>query len=333
MKIIKVDNNWQDDVLNIDLNLGNYCNYKCWYCWPGSNHGTHKFPDLEILKQNLSHLINYYKEHTNKKVFDIHFCGGEPSHWPKLIEFIHYLKTEFGCLISMTSNGSKKMDWWIKAAPYFDRVHLSCHHEFVDQEHFRAVCDFLYEQGVVPSVSVMMDPNAWDKCMSLAEYFTKSKRQWTIRYVEIVDSTIEYTDKQKEVLSKHRARRVNLLWFLWHNKYYLNKVTVVDENGKKIKMQDNELLLKRLNSFYGWKCSLGVNWINISMSGEIGGTCNQSPYKELSKYNLYDPDFTDKFAPSIVPVTCGQMLCNCGQEINMPKAKFNNKKVIPIYGN
>jgi organic radical activating enzyme len=333
MNLVKIHNNWKEESFHIDINLGHYCNHKCWYCWPGSNWGTHKFPDIDIIKKNITHLINYIKSNSNKKTFDVHFCGGEPSHWPKLIDFIKYLKEEFGCLISMTSNGSKNFEWWVKAAPYFDRIHLSCHHEYVDLDHFRNVCDYLFKQGVVPSASVMMDPNAWEKCIDMAEFLKKSKHRWTIRYVEIIDSTINYTDKQKEIISKHRARKVNPLWFWWNNKYYINKVTVTDSGDKKFRIKDNELLLKKLNNFYGWECTVGLHWINVSMSGELGGTCHQIPYGELEKYNLYDPEFSEKFHPEIKPAICQQTVCNCSPETNMPKRKLDSKKVIPIYAN
>jgi uncharacterized radical SAM superfamily Fe-S cluster-containing enzyme len=50
LEISTVHNNWKDNVFKIDINLGNYCNYKCWYCWPGSNTGTHKFPDIDVIQ-------------------------------------------------------------------------------------------------------------------------------------------------------------------------------------------------------------------------------------------------------------------------------------------
>jgi organic radical activating enzyme len=334
MHLISIHNNWRDEVLHIDLNLGNYCNYKCWYCWPGSNYGTHKFPNLEIIKQNIAHLINYYKTHTNKKVFDVHFCGGEPTHWPKLPEFIKFLKTEFNCLISMTSNGSKNLNWWQQHAQLFNRIHMSCHHEFVEMESYRKLCDYLYEQHVVVSVSVMMDPNAWDKCIGLVEYFKRSQRKWTIRYVEIIDKTVNYSPDQYLVLNKHRARRVNLWFFIRNNKHYTSKVTAIDKTGKKYKFKDNEILLKKLNQFNGWECSVGVHWLNISMTGVISGTCNQKIYGQSYHYNLYDPQFTEKFHPTIKPSICEQVTCVCSIETVMPKQLLEKTRtVIPIYAN
>jgi organic radical activating enzyme len=334
MNLIEINNNWRDEVLNIDINLGNYCNYKCWYCWPGSNSGTHKFPNINVIKKNISHFINYYKEHTNKKVFDVHFCGGEPTHWKDFPEFIKFLKDNFNCLISMTSNGSKKLDWWKQNAKYFDRIHLSCHHEFVKIDEYRDLCDYLYEQNVVISVSVMMDPRAWDKCLDLVEYLKGSKRKWTIRYVELIDSDIDYTEDQKKIIAKHRARRVNLFFFWKNNKYYRSSVTAIDSDYKKHKLEDNEILLKRLNNFYGWECSVGVHWVNVAMTGEIAGTCNQVLYGNDFSYNLYDKNFVSDFNPTIIPAICSKTSCVCSVETVMPKRKLDNsKKVIPIHAN
>jgi organic radical activating enzyme len=331
MNLISVDNNWQDNVLNLDISLGNYCNYQCWYCWPGSNSGTHKFPELEVIKQNISHLINYYKEHTNKQVFDIHFCGGEPTHWKQLPQFVQFLKQEFNCLISMTSNGSKKMSWWQDNARYFDRVHLSCHHEYVNIEEYRNLCDYLYTQNVVASVSVMMDPRAWNRCMELVQYLKGSRKQWTIRYVEIVDATVQYSPEQLAVLAQHRARRLNPFFFLRNNKYHRSRITVKDSLHKKHKLQDNEILLRKLNNFHGWECSVGVHWIHVGMTGRLSGTCNQKLYGEADYYNLYDADFVNKFQPTIKQAVCEQLTCLCNIETVMPKRKISNNRIIPIY--
>ena len=331
MNIISVDNNWPNDVLYIDINIGNICNYKCWYCWPNSNTGDQPWPDLETLKTNIAHLIVYYKEHTNKQVFDIHFCGGEPTHWPKLGDFIKYCKENFNCLISMTSNGSKKRTWWNKYGQYFDRIHMSCHHEYVKIDQYRDLCDDLVDRGVVVSVSMMMDPHAWDECIKIVEQLKQSKRQWTIRYVDIIDPNVTYNEEQYAVLQQHRARRVNPIWFWRHNKYYVSKVTVVDDQGKKHRFNENEILLKKMNNFYGWECSVGVNWVDISSTGRISGTCGQILYNEDQNYNLYDADFAEKFQPTVRPSICTQTKCVCNIETVMPKKYIsNNKKVIPI---
>jgi uncharacterized radical SAM superfamily Fe-S cluster-containing enzyme len=57
--------------LKIQYELSNICNYKCWYCFPGSNEGTHRWPDLEPLMSNLSFLLDHYKNSAKKKRFQL----------------------------------------------------------------------------------------------------------------------------------------------------------------------------------------------------------------------------------------------------------------------
>jgi sulfatase maturation enzyme AslB (radical SAM superfamily) len=331
MEIISVDNNWDRDTLRIDINLGNICNYKCWYCWPESHMGTDYWPNLELLKKNITHLINYYKVNAGKKIFNFHFVGGEPTHWPKLLDFIKFLKENFNCVISMTSNGSKKVEYWQKIVPYFDIVHLSCHHEFVNLESFRDICDLLYKNNVIVSVSMMMDPLAWDTCMNGIEYLKQSKYSWTIRYVEIIGDNIQYTSEQVEIINRHRARKANIFWFLKNNKHYISKVKVKDDREKIYKFKDNEIVLKKLNHFTGWSCSVGVNWVHISNNGTISGTCGQLLYGEDQHYNLYSDSFEQDFTPKLINSVCDQIACWCTIETVMPKYKLTSTKVIPIY--
>ena len=335
MNITSVHNGFPSNVLRFDIQVGNICNYKCYYCSPELNSGTDDWPDLDLMKKNLTHLLNYYKEHTNKNKFDFYFIGGEPTHWKQLPDLIMYLKENFNCMINMTSNGSKNLKYWSSIAPYFDRVTLSVQNEYVNIEHFRNVADLLYENNVVVSASVMMDPRPgeWEKCVGYVDYLKKSRRKWTIRYVEIVGYDITYTPEQIQVMEQHKARSANLFWFLKNNKHYISKVRVVDNTGKTHKFKDNEVLLRKLNRFYGWDCNLGVDWLTIPRNGEITGACHQFPYNENKFYNLYSENFAEEFQPVIAPTTCKRMDCMCAIETILPKVKKDNKRLIPIYVN
>ena len=104
--------------------------------------------------------------------------------------------------------------------------------------------------------------------------------------------------------------------------------------NKTHKFKDNEVLLRRLNNFHGWECSVGVNWIHIGMDGTISGTCGQLPYSKQQNFNLYSNDFVTTFVPKIIPTICTKTSCLCSIETNMPKKKLSSTtKVIPIYAN
>jgi len=328
MNITEVKQNWREDTMRIDLTIGNICNYKCWYCFPGCNTGDIKWPDFDSFVENLSHMLDYYIEMTSKTKFDFHVMGGEITHWKKFQEFIVYFKTRYNCIFTLTTNGTKKLSWWEEMAPYLDYVILSSHHEFVDPVHLSNVADLLYEKNVIVTTIVLMDPFAWDTCMSHVNYYTTSKHRWSIRYMEIVEqSKVKYTDEQKAILNKGRARSPNLFWFFKNNKSSRSNVRVVDEAGKTHKLKDHEIIHNKLNNFNGWECNLGIDWIAIRMDGTLTGLCSNKLYGKQEQYNIFDANFKEKFQPLIEPAKCERTECWCMFEANM------TKKVIPIYVN
>lgn len=326
MEIVEVQQNWPKDTMRIDISLGNYCNYKCWYCYPGSNEGTHKFPNIEVIIKNLSGLLDYYLTNTNKTKFDFNLLGGEVTYWPKFIEFVRYFKTNYNCVITLTTNGSRKLDWWAEAAPYLDYVVISSHHQFADIEHLRNLADYLYKQNMIVVITQLMDPGAWQKCLDAVEYYKKSRYKWPIQYAEVIEQRILYTQDQKDLINKDRARGSNIFWFLKNNRSFQSKTTVIDTKNKKHRMSDNEILLKRLNNFRGWSCNVGVDWLAIKMSGVLSGICANKIYDR--EYNIYDENFLQDFHPTIESSICERDACWCTFETNMPK-----KKIIPIYEN
>ncbi len=334
MEIIEVKNDgWSNDLLRVDVAIGNICNYKCWYCWPESHAGNIKWPDFDSYVKNLSHLLDYYLENSEKKRFDITLMGGEVTHWKRFTDLIKYFKERYDCIFTLTTNASKKISWWQDAYKYLDYVNISVHHEFSDPNHLKDVADFLYEKNVYLVTLVLMDPLAWDKCTDIVDTLKTSKHRWTIKQMPIVehgDIKIVYTDEQKNVLNTLRARKPNI-WYYWRsNKSYKSKVKVIDTNNKKHSFEDNEILRRvfteessrKLNNFKGWECDVGVHWIAIKSNGQISGICNNGLYDEGKTYNLNDVDFKTTFRPKITPTICEQAACWCGFETDMPKRKL-----------
>jgi organic radical activating enzyme len=310
--MFKVENNIPKDTVIIDMSIGNICNYQCWYCFKGAHEGNYKWYDYNLLIKNTEHLFNWYIRNGKTK-FDIHFVGGEPTHWPKLLDYIKYLKSNYNCLISMTSNGSKKLSLWENLAEYFDKVQLSYHYNHANLESFIQVADLLYSKGVIVSVNAMMDPKNWDNCVDAINQMKKSKHRWSIRYCELI-SDIQYTDEQIKLLKKHKARSSNPVWFLLNNKYKPLKIKVDNKT-----VDENYLLVNKLNSFTGWTCNLGIDWLHISSSGEVGGACGEYVFGENVKYNFRDSDFSRKFNPSFIATICSKKNCNCVPETNITK--------------
>lgn len=321
MEIIEVRNTWPSDYFKIEINLGDICNFQCWYCWPEAHAAKYKWPDYDLLVKNLSHLIEYYIQNTNKRKFEISLLGGEVTHWKRFIDFIEHFKTKYDCIITIITNASKSLDWWKTAAKYLSYVYVSHHPQFSKKEHNRELLDYLYEQNIVSLVAVLMDPNCWDKCLETIEYYKQSKHEWTIRYHGIIHEKVNYTPEQNEILKEVRARRVNLSWFFANNKLPITNVEIIDKENNLHKVTDKHIVLQRLNNFKGWDCSLGIDWISIKHDGSISGACKNRLYGLEKYYNIYDTEFDKIFNPIIKSAICDRPACWCDPEANMPKKR------------
>ena len=77
-KILSIDRD-ASDLTIIDWVLGNYCNFKCSYCFPNANTGTDRVPRLDdVLKRNVYHLMEEIDAVSKQKIV-FNFGGGEPT--------------------------------------------------------------------------------------------------------------------------------------------------------------------------------------------------------------------------------------------------------------
>jgi molybdenum cofactor biosynthesis enzyme MoaA len=321
MKIKRITNNYPPNMLRIEYMLGNLCNYKCNYCFPGSNEGTVRWPDIELVKNNLTHLLNFYKKN-GKDLFQFYLIGGEPTLWKDLPILTKYLKEEFGAIINISTNGSRKSNWWIDNADKFDDIEISVHHEFVDTDHVIEVADIIYEKGVNTVANVLMDPNNFEKCISIIEKLKLSNCPWPIIAKSVhYNGETKYTEEQKKYFADTVKRMPDMDWYNTVNRDPVwKKITWVDTDTEKIQIPSNNwFTINKINHFTGWTCNLGVDHIEIFQDGTISGNCKQKIWGLNYHYNLYDLEFINNFNPTLVPVICKQLICQCTSEIIINK--------------
>lgn len=336
MKLLEIKQKWPDDLLLINYAIHNVCNYKCWYCFPGSNEGNFRWPELKLVTENIIHLIRYYQENAGKNRFQFDILGGEPTLWPKLGEFVKILKTELGDCISIgiTTNGSRSLNWWYNNIKYFDKVLISVHPNDADPYHILKVSDLIYEHNKIVDVTVLMDPEKWDRCRQMIDIFKKSKRRWSIQTSQVMHELVNYNDNQKKYLKNYMKRIPNLFWFFKNTRHYNYSTKLFFDNGKSKKVRKNFLLINKLNSFQNWDCNIGVDNITLHFTGDIAGSCGENLYNLDYKFNLYNTEFKKVFKPVIRSTICNQLNCQCQHEYNTSKKNnFKVKKVIPIYEN
>jgi len=307
--INRIENNQDPSMVRIEYMPGNLCNHKCHYCFPGSNEGDKLWPDVDIVKTNLSHLLDMYAEHGKTKS-NLYIVGGEPTLWKGLEELCQYLKQRHDIIIEISSNGTRKLNWWKDNAKNFDHIEISVHREFANLDHLIEVCNLLYESGVFVNADVLMDPNAFEECIANVEKLKTSKHSWPI-IAKIVhfDGTHRYNDLQLDYFKETIKRYPPSDWFIRTNKKAVRLIKIYDDNSVIEVKNDNFLIANNLNKFKGWTCNLGVDFIKIFPDGRITGNCQQKIFG-----NLYEHQFVNTFEPIINSIICSKELCVCSEE-------------------
>lgn len=287
----------------IELDLGNVCNYKCNYCFPGANEGTVLWPDIDKIE---AALLNYIKQHQRKT--RLYLIGGEPTLWKHLPRLCNTLKLAHDITICLSTNASQSMRWWIANFHCFDVVHISLHHEFSNTEHCIEVADYLYSNNIETNIDVLMDPNNFDACKMLVDAVCASKMPFPVIAKTVVyDGAHKYTVEQLDYVMDSIKRYPDINWYKRvqrkpRTQFSVDSVKYTD---------DNYLIVNDLNHFIGWKCNLGVDLVKIDRQGNVGGNCGVH-----LGYNIYDlPKI------NIEPITCNKDVCPCSGETIITKWK------------
>jgi MoaA/NifB/PqqE/SkfB family radical SAM enzyme len=333
MQPVKIVSTQKDNVLGIRWNPTNVCNYKCRYCFPGSNNGTHRAPDnLDLIIKNFKFLLNQYKEKLGKDKFQIYFAGGEPTLWKDLGLFLEEIKKEHNVYCTLISNGSRTVRWWREYAGKIDNAHLTLHVAQGNVDHIIEVADLLYVAGTKVTVKVLMDPVCWNKGI---EYIEKMKKEsqypWFIQVEKVIEQTTDfnvpaYTNDQMKYIKRSIKRIPSLFWF-WKNRSLIKdelrmwESKAIMDTGKVIWAKPGTYINNGWNNFKNWKCSIGLENIYVEWNGDIKGSCNTKLFNLNYYYNILDDKFTENFKLDAEPIICNYDSCWCSPENHISKIK------------
>lgn len=314
---IKTDYN---QVLDIEMMLGNVCNHKCSYCFIGSNEGDARWPleNFDLVLDNTIQLINFYKENHNKTLFDVKIVGGEPTLWSKMPVFLKSIKDNVNSIIRISTNASRTIRYWEENAELFDKIIVSVHNEYADLDHITKVADYIYKlKSINLYVLVLMDPNNWDKSVKNYEYLLNNSKNWYLSVTPVTfDGETKYSNAQINYLKSVQKRRPAQPRDLDN---FFKKPEFITEHGV-IDTNQFEIITNNLNRFRGYKCNIGIDRLYISKEGNIKGACGQKFLKH--NLNLYDKNFKEKLINPISPSICQIERCSCSSEILVSKKKI-----------
>ena len=112
---------------SVDWYVGRRCNFDCTYCptYLHDNYSKH------VTYDNMKKFVDIITEKHGTNVY-WSLSGGEPTVNPDFMKICHYIKHEVGCKhISLTTNGSRKYEYFEKLFENLDNITLSLHLEYV----------------------------------------------------------------------------------------------------------------------------------------------------------------------------------------------------------
>lgn len=300
----------------VTWSLHNLCNYRCTYCPPNLNNGTTD----NVSVRDVENFYNAISPHTGTKKIVIAFSGGEPTLHPEFIDMIKFLSNQ-GCEICMTSNGSKKLEWWIQAEPYIDHLVISYHPQWAKKERLKNVLEFLTLTTWV-NLDLMMIPEYWDETVEFGEYF-KNRDNIAVTYLPIQQDfgreskgLINYTNSQLEFLKnpptywgKFNPSKSKLI----KCRGYFGKGLKYIETDQGTRPLDYKTVIANdANRFEGYECFLGQESLIIEVNGDI--------YNAYCHTGGIIGNIKSKFL-NLKPqsVICEHKICSCSVDIEISK--------------
>ena len=324
---------------SVDWYVGRRCNFDCTYC-PSYLHDNYS---KHVTYDNMKKFVDIITEKHGTNVY-WSLSGGEPTVNPDFMKICHYIKHEVGCKhISLTTNGSRKYEYFEKLFENLDNITLSLHLEYVEKrvDEYIEKATKLYHwaeeqtaKGNEKSIITrfMVWPKHFDTIMKMEEAFKKANvrniEYRVIRYPhgnnerkengELTYSNDKEFEKLKELQDKlysNEEKEIIKTRFSKENKKKLK--FLYKENDKIIEKHYhyNQLNFERMNNFKGWMCYGGAKAIKIDPSGDIYiGNCHVGG----SYGNLYKPE-TIKLPSD--PVVCPKNRCTDNTDLKVPKIK------------
>ena len=297
------------NALRINFIMTRSCPYSCRYCPDTLNAGKHR----EINLTELETFLLRFKDRNGA----VQITGGECTTHPQFKDVIE-VSRKVGFNVSVDSNSVRTLRFYDSVKHLVDNWCITLHpsQHTLDLEKLK-----LLAQHSFLVVYVMMDPDYWDTAL---DWYNQIAQMADLKVtpIRVMDNwagaefEAQYTDAQLEFLSsaqsnwlftpeREAALRKEHMWLAD------TESTGFYSDGSSNTLDPFELIRKKQNSFFGWKCSAGRESICIYDDGTaIWANCG---IKRFDHYLDINPNELD------VPVKCTLLECTCGTDIRGSK--------------
>lgn len=323
-----IECNSKERAFGVNWALINRCNYKCSYCHPDLNTGSIKPPQYEASLKFVDKIFT--KSNFNGLIPYIEFGGGEVTLLHYFGDLAKYIFDHNG-LVTIVSNGSKRISWWEDYAEYLAGVSLSFHiNDIKSESHFIEVSKVLEaSQTTRFHVNVMMVPERFDDCLAFASRL-KSEVRCSIALQPLfegfghggITKKYHYTSEQEQIMKDFRGRPE-----LKTLPPSMAELEINYANGTTENMSTFDLIANDQTNFVGWDCYAGIDSLVVTFSGDIYRSwCMQ----DGPIGSIYD----ESIELPTTPTKCRTKICQCGVDLSAKKVNTrliaNKEKQIEV---
>jgi len=295
----------REKTFSIVWHLGNICNYTCSYCLNKSSSSTKiYFPKLD----SFTNFLNKFREyHPNRKIV-ITLVGGEPTLWKHFKKFLLLCK-EYNMSFRLISNGSRSIKWWESVINDIDFMMISYHKEHANKQHMIELMKLAKSNNIHSQINFMISPDDFFDNVNIAKEISKESKCFILLKILRdlnTNKSLDYTPEQLQYLQNNRA--IGGKYYCWDDQK-IKIYNQLEDNSIVLYKNVNEVIIKKLNSWKGWKCTAGLDMLVIWYNGDLHA-CNQTHMINGKLGNI-----NTEFEIPVEPVVCTLDNCVCTQDI------------------
>ncbi|MDD2870374.1 MAG: radical SAM protein [Candidatus Gracilibacteria bacterium] len=321
-KIIKETKSLQKSVVNLTIQLTDFCNFSCKYCVTGK-----KFSGQYINKNDFEQIETLIKKLKNiYKMVNITISGGEPT---LCKDFFLLLKiiTNLDVNIIINTNGfifskeSIKVNELSKLQ-FVNNIDFNVTFHFKEYE--KSFNTFIESIKVLDMYNInyginflLPDDEKYEDFIDVRDKILSSLlvNRHTYNLIKLTNGNISesYDNRYLDLFNEKFKQEIK-------NK----NIEIIYDDLEKEKLNTSEILYKGLNKFGGYKCNyFSKQFLNIYINTDLSiyfGSCftlNRLKYSFAELYILLDKSAEKS-------IVCGDYSCLCDLDYNSNKKRISN---------
>lgn len=303
------------DFFMIEIRPTTKCNYNCYYC---TDLHINSNPIVDLNTDNINKIIAAVKTHVNKNVH-IYFCGGEPTMYPGLADFINKISVllEGDDYVEIQSNLSRPLKWLKQfhadlKFPHRFKLSGSYHNtQNVSFPDYIRKCLFLKQVGILNVVSF-----GYNKQIDVTYEYTKACNIIGQEHCEIVPLILASVDQDPTKGNStddeidYIYEQENMDEYGPRGHFFRKELAYKLKDGTEKDISRGEMWLTRDNNFFGYKCSIPKNKMYIDWDGGCYKCFNQQFSPIPPVFNVNDSSFDcDEYFKKSACMTCPFTTC------------------------